>query len=159
VITLTDERMTRFIISKDQAAQLMCDALLYSNGGEIVTKRLPALRVVDLINVLKEHYNADNQIKLIGLRPGEKLHEVLINEFESKRTYEYKGYFFIKPSINSHESDIPDYVRYGSYLGTVQEGDYSSDKAVITHKELQELFDHLGIFKMVERRINEKISI
>lgn len=159
-ITLTDSRMSRFIIAKDEAAQLMCDALRYCTGGEIVTKRLPAMNVLDLIEILKDHYDAINPITHIGLRPGEKLHEVLVNEFELKRTYEYKNYLFIRPSIADTTSDFqPEYVTDGIYLADRFEGDYSSDKEVLSRAALTEYFNKLGIFKVVEGRIHEKINI
>ncbi len=149
-LTLTDEQMTRFIICKNEASQLMCDALRYSIGGEIVAKRLPALNVLDLIEILKSHFKVDNPIRIIGLRPGEKLHEVLVNSSEMRRTYEYKNYLFVRPSIVSLAKDtidaLPEYIEYGTYLGGGESYDYSSDLEVLSQEKLGQLFKKLGIF-------------
>lgn len=148
-IPLTDARMSRFIICKREASQLMCDALRYGVGGEIVTKRLPALKVADLITVFKAHFNVDNKTHVIGLRPGEKLHEVLVNSFEMKRAYEYKNYLIVRPSVEKIVGGIvqedPIYVQAGRYLGTEELGDYSSDQEVVTPENLLNLFKELSI--------------
>ena len=148
-IPLTDDRMSRFIICNREASQLMCDALRYGVGGEIVTKRLSALKVTDLIAVLKSHFNVENKIRVIGLRPGEKLHEVLVNASEMKRTYEYKNYLIVRPSIETivGESDqgIPLYVKDGHYLGEGELKDYSSDQEVVSQDALLTLFKKLYI--------------
>ena len=98
-ITLTDDRMTRFIIAKDEAIEFILDAVRYSIGGEIFIKRLPAMRIIDLIEILKEKYHAHNNIRTIGLRPGEKIHELLINESEMSRSYEFGSMCVITPSL------------------------------------------------------------
>jgi len=148
-IPLTDDRMSRFIICKREASQLMCDALRYGVGGEIVTKRLPALKVTDLIAVLKSHFNAENETHVIGLRPGEKLHEVLVNAFEMKRSYEYKNYLIVRPSVEDivggMDQEDPIYVKDGCYLGDGELRDYSSDQEVISQDALLDLFKKLCI--------------
>jgi len=150
-IPLTDDRMTRFIVDKQEATELIFDALRYGNGGEIFVKRLPALKVTDLIHVLKDRYNATNKIKVIGLRPGEKIHEVLINESEMARTIEFNGLFIIRPSVadlykNDHE--VPLYMQKGKRANTSHQDfvtEYSSGQAVIDKGPLAELFEKLGL--------------
>ena len=86
-LTLTDSNMTRFIINKDQAVTLIFDALLHGHGGEIFTSKLAAMKISDLIDVMRTRYEQDNPIKIIGIRPGEKLHEVLVNKSEIPRCF------------------------------------------------------------------------
>ncbi len=99
-ITLTDKRMTRFIIEKNEAVQLIFDALRYGIGGEIFVRKLPAFKITDLIEVIKEKLSVDNKIKLIGIRPGEKLHETLISDAEMIKTIQFKNYLIIRPTVD-----------------------------------------------------------
>lgn len=147
-ITLTDARMTRFIIAGKDAAELIFDALRYGVGGEIFTKELPALKVTDLIEILKEKYHANNPVKVIGLRPGEKMHEVLVNESEMDRAYRYKGLYIVRPSIDQLSmpmDELPEYMIYGKKIASEDKIEYSSDKAVVSQEELKELFRSLNL--------------
>jgi UDP-N-acetylglucosamine 4,6-dehydratase len=148
-LTLTDERMTRFIVDKKLAVELMFDALRYSVGGEIFIRRLPAMNIADLIQVLKTGLKADIPVKVTGIRPGEKLHEVLINSPEMARAVEYNGYFVIRPSV-ARSDDVcdaqADYMLHGKpVVGVFAESEYSSDLAVIPNDTLSKYFRELGI--------------
>lgn len=147
-IPLTDDRMTRFIIDKKEATELIFDALRYGVGGEIFVKRLPAMRIVDLIEILKDRYSADNKIKVIGLRPGEKLHEVLINEAEMARTYEYKGIFVVRSSVADlyRKDEKPIYMVEGKQIDKNLITAYSSDQAVVSREGLASLFERLNLW-------------
>ncbi|MGC2310532.1 MAG: SDR family NAD(P)-dependent oxidoreductase [Candidatus Babeliaceae bacterium] len=145
-IPLTDERMTRFIISKEEAVALIFDALRYGIGGEIFVKKLPALKIIDLVEILKDKFNAHNQIEIIGLRPGEKIHETLINESEIERTLQFQDFFIIKPVINNeldHHEKKP-YFQLDTIVNKQLIDEYSSDKAVISKDALLVLFKKLG---------------
>jgi FlaA1/EpsC-like NDP-sugar epimerase len=148
-IPLTHIRMTRFIISKEEAVALVFDALRYGVGGEVFIKRLPALKVIDLIEVLKEKYNAHNVVKLIGLRPGEKIHEELINEAEIPRMIAFNHYFIIRPSVAEQfyndAKEMPIYVQRGTLISTETLTGYSSDQALISKDELAEIFNKLNL--------------
>jgi UDP-N-acetylglucosamine 4,6-dehydratase len=146
-IPLTDERMTRFIINKEEAVNLIFNALRYGMGGEIFIKKLPALKVTDLIEILKRKYKAHNAIKIIGLRPGEKIHESLINESEIVRTIEFNDCFIIQPSINqtsAYTENPPIYLIHGKLVETSLQ-DYSSQYEVISQEALAALFSKLGL--------------
>ncbi|BDC35183.1 UDP-N-acetylglucosamine 4,6-dehydratase (inverting) [Candidatus Dependentiae bacterium Noda2021] len=143
-LTLTDEHMTRFIITKEEAVKTLFSALQYGIGGEIFVTQLPALKVTDLIEILKEKHNAQNPVKLIGLRPGEKIHETLINESEVARTYEYKGYYIIRPTIASTQPD-PEYVVHGRKLSKEEMNDYTSGNEIISKKDLLLFFNSVGV--------------
>lgn len=103
-ISLTDKKMTRFMVSPELAIKLIFNALRYSQGGEIFVPKPPSFKIIDLIEVLKGNYKAKNKIKIIGLRPGEKIHELLINEYEIPRTVEFKNMFVIMSSIKKYSS-------------------------------------------------------
>lgn len=148
-IPLTDSRMTRFIISKEEAVELMFNALKYGIGGEIFVRQLPSMKIIDLIDVLKIKYDGNNQIKVIGLRPGEKIHEVLINESEMARTFAFDNYFVIAPSLSewlpTNEQDMPLYIKRGNRMNNSELIKYSSDEEVISQEELAISFTRLGL--------------
>lgn len=143
-ITLTDNRMTRFIISKEQAVRLVFDALLYGEGGEIFTSKLPAMKIPDLIEILKKEYNSDSNIRMIGLRPGEKIHEILLNESEIIRAFSFKDYYIIKPSTN-HTTTRSLYLEEGSPASESLREAYSSHTEIVAQQELYSLLKNHGI--------------
>ncbi len=95
-ITITDNRMTRFWITLDQAVELVVSALQHMQGGEIFVPRIPSMRVVDLARAIAP----ECEIEIIGIRPGEKLHEILITEEEGRNTIKYNGMFVIMPQFS-----------------------------------------------------------
>ncbi len=116
-ITITDERMTRFWITLDQAVELVVSALKHMQGGEIFVPRIPSMRVVDLAKAIAP----DCEIEIIGIRPGEKLHEILITEEEGRNTIRYNGMFVIMPQFSWWERTnyknsikVPEGFRYTS---------------------------------------------
>ena len=95
-IPITDERMTRFMITLDEAVKLVWKAFNDMEGGETYVKKIPSMRVTDIARAIVK--DADHQI--IGIRPGEKLHEQMISKDESNYTYEYDDYYKILPILN-----------------------------------------------------------
>ena len=141
-IPLTDARMTRFIVTKEEAVKLVCDALRYGSGGEIFIKKLPSMKITDLIDVLKNKYGALNKVEVIGLRPGEKIHEVLINEAEIARTIEFRGCFIVMPSVNysaDHDQQEPLYMTEGIAVNRLGMNQYSSDMAFVKQDDLAKI--------------------
>ncbi|MDD3553432.1 MAG: UDP-N-acetylglucosamine 4,6-dehydratase (inverting) [Deltaproteobacteria bacterium] len=100
VITLTDERMTRFWITTEEAVGLVETALHLMQGGEIFVPHIPSMRIVDLAETLAHGCER----RVIGIRPGEKLHEVLINEDEGRYTVRYQGIYIVQPAIDLWKS-------------------------------------------------------
>lgn len=92
--TITDVRMTRFMIDLDTAVKTVIFALKDSIGGEIFVTKIPSMKVLDIAKTI-----AMKKIKIIGIRPGEKLHEQMISVEDSRYTYEYKNYYKILPAI------------------------------------------------------------
>jgi UDP-N-acetylglucosamine 4,6-dehydratase/5-epimerase len=93
-VTITDSRMTRFWISLDQAVELVVMALRYAQGGEIFVPRIPSMKVVDLAKAVAP----ECEIEIVGIRPGEKLHESLITEEEGRNVVSYNGMYIVLPN-------------------------------------------------------------
>jgi UDP-N-acetylglucosamine 4,6-dehydratase/5-epimerase len=103
VLTVTDERMTRFWITLDQAVAFVCDCLRRMEGGEVFVPKIPSMRVVDVAQALAP----DAERRIIGIRPGEKLHEVLITEDESRHCIETDDAFVIAPEFRFWDMQGP----------------------------------------------------
>ncbi len=101
-IPLTDINMTRFFISIEEAVNFIFNCFSRMQGGEIFIPKLPTIKIVDIANCLK----GKNKIKIVGPRPGEKLHEVLCTRDDSNYTYENKYSYIIVPSIELPERNI-----------------------------------------------------
>jgi UDP-N-acetylglucosamine 4,6-dehydratase/5-epimerase len=100
VLPITDNRMTRFMITLEEGVELVWKAFDDMHGGEIYVKKIPSMKVVDLAKAIDK----DAIQKVIGVRPGEKLHEEMIGEDDSIYAYEYDDYYKILPAINNWSS-------------------------------------------------------
>ncbi len=107
-IPLTDERMTRFWITLDQAVQLVMTAMKEGAGGEVFIPKIPSMRIVDLIKALFP----DHEYEIIGIRPGEKIHEILISEDEGRTTVDMGKEYVILPQFKFRENKLYKYSRY-----------------------------------------------
>lgn len=96
-LPITDERMTRFMISLEQGVELVWHAFSDMEGGEIYVKKIPSMKVTDLASAVAP----EARQKMVGIRPGEKLHEQMIGEEDSHYTYEYPEHFKILPAIHN----------------------------------------------------------
>lgn len=99
-IPITDKRMTRFMITLEQAVELVWFALGDCIGGEIYVPKIPSMKVTDVAATISRKAKQ----KIIGIRPGEKLHEFMIGEDDARHTYEYAGYYKILPDIYGWDS-------------------------------------------------------
>lgn len=130
-LTVTDPDMTRFLMTLDNSVDLIQKAMKSGRSGQTWIPRLPAMRVGDLANIFSERYG--KPIKLIGLRPGEKRHEDLINGSESVRTSPYSTtHYVIGPAFKA---------------GARSEFTYSSNDDVMGPDELRRYLDGLGIIE------------
>jgi UDP-N-acetylglucosamine 4,6-dehydratase (inverting) len=100
-VPITDDRMTRFMISLEEGVDLVLNAFSDMEGGEIYVKKIPSMKVTDLAKVVAP----EAKHEIVGIRPGEKLHEQMIGSEDAHFTYEYDDYFKILPAINSWDSD------------------------------------------------------
>lgn len=101
VLPITDERMTRFMISLEDGVRLVWQAFSDMEGGEVYVKKIPSMRVVDLAKVIAP----EARLEVVGIRPGEKLHEQMIGAEDAYYTYEYGDYFKILPAIHKWDRD------------------------------------------------------
>ncbi len=101
VLPITDERMTRFMISLEEGVELVWHAFEDMEGGEIYVKKIPSMKVTDLARVVAP----DAKHEIVGIRPGEKLHEQMIGAEDSYYTYEYPEHFKILPAIHDWSAD------------------------------------------------------
>jgi len=93
VLPITDQRMTRFWVTLDQAVRFCLRFAELMRGGEIFVPKIPSMRIVDLARAVAPECKHE----IIGIRPGEKLHEILISEDDARMTLEYEDYFVIQP--------------------------------------------------------------
>ena len=100
VLPITDNEMTRFMITLEEGVELVWKTFDDMHGGEIYVKKIPSMKVTDLAVAIDE--NAVH--KVVGIRPGEKLHEEMIGKDDSLYTYEYDGYYKILPALNNWSS-------------------------------------------------------
>ena len=120
VLPVTDERMTRFMISLEQGVELVWHAFDDMVGGEIYVKKIPSIKVTDLAAAIAP----EATIEIVGIRPGEKLHEQMIGPEDSYYTYEYPEHYKILPAINNWDTSA-ERIKDGK---RVPEGfNYSSD--------------------------------
>ena len=98
---ITDIRMTRFMLTLEQGVELVWKAFKDMLGGEIYVKKIPSIKLIDIANAIEP----SAKHKIIGIRPGEKLHEQMISIEDSFYTYEYSNYYKILPQINEWGKD------------------------------------------------------
>ena len=100
-LPITDERMTRFMITLEEGVSLVWRAFEDMVGGEIYVKKIPSMKVTDIALAI----SPDSKHEIIGIRPGEKLHEQMISCEDAAHTYEYDDYFKILPAIHGWSQD------------------------------------------------------
>ncbi|MCV0437852.1 MAG: UDP-N-acetylglucosamine 4,6-dehydratase (inverting) [Hydrogenophaga sp.] len=101
VLPITDERMTRFMITLEQGVELVWHAFSDMVGGEIYVKKIPSMKVVDIARATAPQA----RLEVVGIRPGEKLHEQMIGPEDAPHTYEYPEHYKILPAIHNWSED------------------------------------------------------
>jgi len=100
-LPITDPKMTRFMISLEEGVELVWHAFDDMQGGEIYVKKIPSMNITDIAKAVSE----DVKHKIIGIRPGEKIHEQMIGPEDAPHTYEYEDHYKILPAIYNWSSD------------------------------------------------------
>lgn len=130
-VTITTPEMTRFLLSLEEAVNIIFEAVRSANRGETFVPRVPSARIIDLAEILI----GNRKIKSIttGIRPGEKIHEILISEEECHRTVDKGKYYSINPILPDirRETDEPIGIK----------GEYSSANSILNKKELYKLLE------------------
>ena len=136
-LVITDKNMTRFLITFDEAADLVFKATLDGEHGQIYIRKASACRIIDLAEVMIEELTGrkDYPIRFVGLRPGEQLYESLVSEEEMKRTSSEAGFLLVKPHWAIKRENIK-----GNFI------DYRSDMVgkYMTQKEIKEQIKKSG---------------
>jgi UDP-N-acetylglucosamine 4,6-dehydratase len=137
VVTLTHHEMTRFWITLDQGVVFVLQALACMHGGETFVPKIPSMKVKDLLIMLAPECS----LKIIGIRPGEKIHEVLITPEETRRTKEFGEYYVILPEVPSplleeRYRTAPDYSHGESFTS-------QNNRAWLDERGLRELLPSL----------------
>ena len=124
-LPVTDPRMTRFWISLPQGVAFVLQAMAHMTGGEIYVPRIPSMRIPDLARVMAPHL----PIKVVGIRPGEKLHEAMITDSEAPHTFRVEGTgdFVIMPSFKGWTPAKPE-VESGKLIPVPEGFSYTSDQ-------------------------------
>lgn len=112
-VTLTDPRMTRFIMTLEEAVRLVMESVFLAHGGEVFVTKMPIVRIEDLAYVMIQELAPANgfdpkqiKVEIIGSKPGEKLYEELMNNEETRRTVELPNYFVVLPAFKSVYEEI-----------------------------------------------------
>ncbi|TKX28690.1 UDP-N-acetylglucosamine 4,6-dehydratase (inverting) [Campylobacter estrildidarum] len=141
-LPITDERMTRFWISLEDGVKFVLNNFEIMHGGEVFVPKIPSMKITDLAHTLAP----DLKTKIIGIRPGEKLHETMISSDDSHLTYEFNKYYVISPSIKftNVKSDFSINAK-GEKGQKVPDGfSYSSDnnKEWVSEQDLLDIINH-----------------
>src|SRR3989344_8231683 len=130
-ITLTDKTMTRFFMPISETIRLLLKCAEKAVGGEIFVTKMPSLRINDLAEVMmKSLGNYETKMRVIGIRPGEKIHEILVSKYEKSRTIEEEDYFVVLPHIK-----IPAVEKEYKNKNRGIEEELTSDKTEVLEKE------------------------
>ncbi|SOB60772.1 conserved protein of unknown function [Pseudodesulfovibrio profundus] len=155
-VTLTDERMTRFIMSIRQSVNLVINSIGLARGGEVFVTKMPTISVALLARVMIEalaprygYHPNDIKIVNIGSKPGEKLYEELMTSEETRRTIELEDYFVVKPAILSNFKKI-DYT-YSSMIAESVSNAYNSEyEKQLTYDELLHFLEENGLLDQID---------
>ncbi|SHN07245.1 SDR family NAD(P)-dependent oxidoreductase [Gracilibacillus kekensis] len=137
-ITITDPKMTRFMMTLSQATSLTLQALKESKGGEVFVLKMPVIRLGDLADLLIQHSGSPVTTEYIGLKPGEKMYEELMTYDESQQAWELEDMFVI-PSESARVYPDSKKVKHGTYR--------SNDQEVVTKEQLQQLLLEAGFLE------------
>ncbi|WP_226674109.1 polysaccharide biosynthesis protein [Rossellomorea aquimaris] len=144
-IGITDKKMTRFFLTIKDAIKLLFKATFESHGGEIFVMKMPTCKIIDLAQVLIDQYSKDQEVVIeeLGIRPGEKLHELLLTEFESLNTIVYDNeYFVILPTI-----PIEGLTEYYEDFPKVDLDTYSSSDNIIPYNQIKTMLKDGGFLE------------
>ena len=140
-LTITDDRMSRYFFPLSNAINLIFKATIDSVGGEVFVMKMPSVKISDLAEVMIEELgNAETKIRKIGVRPGEKIYEVLVSRYETSRCIESGDYFIILPSKNLPKIEH----HYKDKIFTNMPEFNSENTHRLSKKEIKEMLDKEG---------------
>lgn len=140
-LPITDFNMTRFWITLDEGVDLVFKALEESKGGETYISKIPSFKITDLAKAMLD----DVKMKEVGIREGEKLHEVMITKDDSRRTYEYDKHYIIYPNFDWWNIDTH-FTEGGKLINLGFEYDSGTNSEWLSIEDLRKAMNELGIF-------------
>ncbi|CRK80173.1 polysaccharide biosynthesis protein [Neobacillus massiliamazoniensis] len=135
-LTVTDSKMTRFIMSLNEAVELVLYAFENAETGDIMVQKSPSCYIGDLAQALKELFNADNEIKVIGTRHGEKMYEVLLTKEEAAKAIDM-GDFYKVPADN-RDLNYEKYLEKGSHRISLTDEYNSNNTKILSVEEIKD---------------------
>ncbi|WP_028562170.1 polysaccharide biosynthesis protein [Paenibacillus pinihumi] len=139
-VRITDKRMTRFFLTLEEAISLLFKASEASLGGEIYVMTMPTCRITELAEVLMEDMGKQVEMVETGVRPGEKLHEILLTDFESKSTVVYdEQYLVILPAL-----EIPGLKEHYQHCLPVDFESFCSSEGLMNKADIRKMLVHGG---------------
>lgn len=141
-LTVTDPKMTRFIMSLEDAVDLVIYAFENAETGDIMVQKSASCYIGDLAQAVKELFNVDNEVKVIGTRHGEKMYEVLLTKEEAAKSID-KGNFYKVPADN-RDLNYEKYLEQGSQKITLSDEYNSNNTRILTVNEIKERLLSLG---------------
>ena len=135
-LTVTDPKMTRFIMSLEDAVDLVIYAFENAETGDIMVQKSASCYIGDLAQAVKELFNVDNEVKVIGTRHGEKMYEVLLTKEEAAKSID-KGNFYKVPADN-RDLNYEKYLEQGSQKITLSDEYNSNNTRILTVNEIKE---------------------
>ena len=139
-ITLTDNQMTRFVMTLEEAATLVLESVWIAEGGEVLVTKMPVARIEDIAKIMKEQLSVDRNVEIIQVvaKPGEKMYEELMNDEEVRRAYEFGDFFVIRSAFSNSKAEIDN-----SFLSDCQQPDRpynSQEEPALRYEELKSYF-------------------
>ena len=135
-IPITDLEMTRFIITLNQAVEMVLQGFKILKGGEIIIKKIPSTKVIDIAKAI----NDKSKIKVIGIRPSEKIHEEMISSSEARDTIDYSSFFFIIPD---NKKVYNSYLKIGKKVKTTFSYNSSNNSIWLNKDDLFKLIKNI----------------
>jgi UDP-N-acetylglucosamine 4,6-dehydratase len=141
-LPITDERMTRFWITLEEGVKFVASCLDAMEGGEIFVPKIATMRIVDLAKAMAP----EAELRNVGIRPGEKLHEILVPKDEARNTLDHGSLYVIRPSMQQWSSAAPIMVAGVPGIRVDEEFEYASDSA-------QQRLDAAALHRMIEQTV------
>ena len=141
-LPLTDINMTRFFLTIEQGVNFVLNSLSRMQGGEIFVPKCPSIKITELAKILKKNV----KFKIVGIRPGEKIHEVLCPKEDALNTIEFKNFYMIKPTINFNRR------KNYNFLPTKEKGRYVKKDFEYTSNNSLDNKSKYSIKKLIEKK-------
>jgi UDP-N-acetylglucosamine 4,6-dehydratase len=137
VLPITDQRMTRFWITLDQGVQFVLDCLGRMVGGELFVPKLPSMNIMDLAKVIAPECKTE----IVGIRPGEKIHEMMISKDDARRTVEFDSFYVVQPDFRFWTRRV----NYGPTKAVSEDFEYNSgtNPCFLTIDQMKEMIRNL----------------